>query len=230
MTFPAKLSPDANGLAHVGGVLDVPTIVAAYRRGLFPWRGGVDIPWYLPDPRAVLPAGGFIASRSLEKRRRTSGLTIAFDRDTLGTQRRCATTKRRHEDTTWISPDMMAVYADLVALGIAHSVEVYRDATPVGGLYGLTFGGFFHGESMYALEADASKLALWALSDALSVRAFELIDCQVPSPHLMSLGAVEWSRERYQARLAANAVAPSLHVSWAGWTVNRTGQAPRIGR
>lgn len=217
MTFPAQLDPDANGLAHVGGVLDVPTIITAYRRGLFPWRGGVDIPWYLPDPRAVLLIGEFQASRSLAKRRRTSDLVVAFDRDTLGAQRRCATTKRRHEDDTWISPDMMAVYEELVALGIAHSVEVYRDGTPIGGLYGLTFGRFFHGESMYALEPDASKLALWALSEALAARDFELIDCQVPTRHLMSLGARTWSRAHYQRRLAANAALPSRHESWAAW-------------
>ena len=111
----------------------------------------------------MLPVGTFHASRSLEKRA-GSGFTVAFDRDVLGAQQRCATTDRKWEiQETWITPDMMAVYAELVTLGIAHSVEVYRDDVPVGGLYGLTFGRFFHGESMYFHERDASKLALWTL-------------------------------------------------------------------
>jgi leucyl/phenylalanyl-tRNA--protein transferase len=216
--FPDELFPDATGLAFTGGTLDVDTIVTAYRRGLFPWRGGVDIPWYLPDPRAVLPVGKFRASRSLEKRRRNGGFTIAFDRDTLGTQRRCATTDRKWEiQETWITPDMMAVYEQLVARGIAHSVEVYRGDTPVGGLYGLAFGNFFHGESMYFHERDASKLALWTLSDVLAERGFELIDCQVPTPHMTSLGVEAWPRAKYLARLAANRDAPSRHESWASW-------------
>ncbi|MCX5743082.1 MAG: leucyl/phenylalanyl-tRNA--protein transferase [Proteobacteria bacterium] len=216
--FPAELRPDATGLAFVGGVLDVATIEAAYARGLFPWRGGVDIPWYLPDPRAVLPVGGFRASRSLAKLRDAGGFEVAFDRDVVGVQRRCATTARRHEDATWISPDMMAVYAELVARGIAHGVEILRDGVPVGGLYGLAFGRFFHGESMYYVERDASKLALWALSTALAARDFELIDCQVPTAHLTSLGVETWPSTRYLARLAANRDVPSRHGSWATWT------------
>ena len=101
--------------------------------------------------------------------------------------------------------------------GTVAAVEVYDGDAPIGGLYGLTFGRFFHGESMYFRTSGASKLALWALSECLAARGFELIDCQVPTHHLASLGAEAWPRRRYLARLAANAAAPSLHTSWADW-------------
>jgi leucyl/phenylalanyl-tRNA--protein transferase len=216
--FPDELRPDASGLAFVGADFAVDTIVDAYTRGLFPWRGGADIPWYLPDPRAVLFAGDFARTRSLEKRAR-SGLTVAFDRDPRGAQQRCETTKRPGRLETWITPDMIAAYDELFARGIAHAVEVYRDGEPVGGLYGLTFGRMFHGESMYYRERDASKLALAALDEALAARGFELIDCQVMTSHLRSLGARAITRADYAARLAANRSAASLHTSWADWRV-----------
>jgi len=103
--------------------------------------------------------------------------------------------------------------------GIAHSVEIYREGEPVGGLYGLTFGRLFHGESMYFREPDASKLALWALSEALAARGFALIDCQGATPHLLSLGAKVWPSARYLEALTLNRTAPSLHESWRDWTV-----------
>jgi leucyl/phenylalanyl-tRNA--protein transferase len=218
--FAAVLTPDAQGLAFVGGDLRVETVVEAYaRRGLFPWRGGPHIPWYCPDPRAVLEPSRMHVSASLAKRARGGGLTVAFDGDFSGAMVRCATTPRVHEQETWITPDVREAYAALHALGIAHSVEVHRDGEPVGGLYGLTFGRFFHGESMYHRERDASKLALWALCEALAARDFLLVDCQVLTPHLASLGARPWARERYLTHLAANAGQPSHHTSWAAFRV-----------
>ncbi|MBX3154901.1 MAG: leucyl/phenylalanyl-tRNA--protein transferase [Deltaproteobacteria bacterium] len=220
MKFPDVLRPDASGLAFVGGDLAVETVCEAYvRRGLFPWCGGPRIPWFWPDPRAILIPSRFRVTRSLAKRARTAGLRVAFDRDFAGAMLRCATTVRTGEYNTWITPDMRDAYAELHRLGIAHSVEVYRDGTPVGGLYGLTFGRFFHGESMYHHERDTSKLALWAMCQALDARAFELVDCQVMTPHLASLGAEDVPRPVYMARLAANAARPSLHASWAAWQV-----------
>lgn len=216
--FPPALAPDRDGLAFVGADLSLATITEAYTRGLFPWRGGKNIPWYLPDPRAVLPVGKLLTTHSLRKR--AHSFTVAFDRDPRGAQQRCATTPRQWETGTWITPDMIAAYDTLRAAHIAHSVEVYRDGQPVGGLYGLSFGRFFHGESMYFREPDASKLALWALSEALAARDFELIDCQVPTPHLLRLGAEVWPCARYLERLEANRAAPSRHESWAGWRVD----------
>jgi leucyl/phenylalanyl-tRNA--protein transferase len=128
-----------------------------------------------------------------------------------------ATTVRTGDYNTWITPDMREAYGELHRLGIAHSVEVYRDGTPVGGLYGLTFGRFFHGESMYHHERDCSKLALWAMCQALDGHGFELVDCQVMTPHLASLGSEDISRGSYLARLAANVARPSLHVPWTAW-------------
>lgn len=215
--LPDPAPADARGLVHVGGDLAPETVIAAYRKGLFPWRGGPNIPWYSPDPRGVALAGTVHLSRRTRKRARHAGWTIAFDRDFAGAMQRCATTPRAHETDTWITADVIDAYVELHRRGIGHAVEVYAGDEPVGGLYGLSFGRFFHGESMYARATDASKLALWALSQALAARGFALIDCQVLTPHLASLGAMAWPRPRYLAALAANAAAPSLHRSWADW-------------
>lgn len=217
--FPVSLTPDANGLAFIGGDLALETITEAYGRGLFPWRGGKNIPWYLPAERAVLQPGAMHVAHRLAKRAARGELTVAFDRDARGAQLRCATTPRAHEKGTWITPDMVAAYDVLRERGIAHSVEIYREGEPVGGLYGLTFGRLFHGESMYFREPDASKLALWALSEALAARGFALIDCQGATPHLLSLGAKVWPSARYLEALTLNRTAPSLHESWRDWTV-----------
>lgn len=216
--LPDPSTADARGLVHVGGDLAPETVIAAYRKGLFPWRGGPNIPWYSPDPRGVVAAGAVHLSRRTRKRARHAGWTIAFDRDFAGAQQRCATTPRAYETDTWITADIVETYVELHRRGIGHAVEVHAaDGEPIGGLYGLTFGRFFHGESMYFRATDASKLALWALSEALAARGFALIDCQVLTRHLASLGAVAWPRPRYLAALAANADAPSAHTSWAAW-------------
>lgn len=215
--LPDPTTADRNGLVHVGGDLDPETVIAAYRKGLFPWRGGPRIPWYSPDPRGVVAAGAVHLSRRTRKRARHAGWTIAFDRDFPGAMRRAATTPRAYETDTWITADVIESYVELHRRGIGHAVEVYADDEPIGGLYGLSFGRFFHGESMYFRTTDASKLALWALSEALAARGFALIDCQVPTRHLASLGAEAWPRPRYLAALAANAAAPSQHGSWADW-------------
>jgi leucyl/phenylalanyl-tRNA---protein transferase len=216
VVFPEPLVPDADGLVFVGASFAQATIVEAYTRGLFPWRGGRAIPWYCPDPRAVIVPGQMRIARSLAKRGR-AGLVAAFDRDFRGAMERCATTVRRDETSTWITPDMIDAYCALHAAGIAHCVEIYDGDTPVGGLYGLAFGRFFHGESMYHRVRDASKLALWALDRALAARGYTVLDCQVPTRHLMSLGAEAWTRARYLRALAANAGAPSDRESWQSW-------------
>jgi leucyl/phenylalanyl-tRNA--protein transferase len=213
--FPEPLRPAPDGLVFVGGDFSRATLVEAYTRGIFPWRGGPDIPWYCPDPRAVLRPGTLRVTRSLAKRARTSGFTVAFDDDFRGAMQRCATTPRRTEQTTWITADVIEGYCALHADGIAHSVEVYDGDTPIGGLYGLAFGRIFHGESMYARARDGSKLALWSLDTALVAHGFTLLDCQVPTDHLRSLGAEIWPRARYLAHLAANGPAPP--ASWRAW-------------
>lgn len=217
--FPDSLTPDANDRVYVGGVLTRATLVEAYTRGIFPWRGGEQIPWYCPDPRAVLRAGHMHVTHSLAKRARNGRFTVAFDHDFRGAMLRCAHTPRGGEPETWITPDMLAAYGALHDEGIAHSLEIYQSGQPVGGLYGLTFGRIFHGESMYHLVADSSKLALWAMSDALAAHGVELIDCQVPTAHMLRLGAERWPRARYLARLAENSTQSSLHHSWHDWRV-----------
>ncbi len=216
--LPDPRTADRHGLVYVGGALEPDTVIAAYRKGLFPWRGGDAVPWYSPDPRGVALVGAVRPGGKTRQRARSQGWTIAFDRDFAGTMHRCATTPRAHETSTWITPDVIACYVELHRRGVGHAVEVYAGDQPIGGLYGLTFGRFFHGESMYFHATGASKLALWALSEALAARGFELIDCQVPTRHLASLGGVAWPRSHYLQRLAANAGAPSRHASWADWT------------
>jgi leucyl/phenylalanyl-tRNA--protein transferase len=176
--LPDPETADRHGLVFVGGDLDPDTVIAAYRKGLFPWRGGTAIPWYSPDPRGVARVGAIRASHKLRQRARSRGWIVAFDRDFAGTVARCATTPRAYEADTWITPDIVAAYAELHRRGVGHAVEVYADDRPIGGLYGLTFGRFFHGESMYFVDSGASKLALWALSECLAARGFELIDCR----------------------------------------------------
>jgi leucyl/phenylalanyl-tRNA---protein transferase len=191
-----------NGLVAVGGSLDADTLIRAYRAGIFPWSSDPEITWWCPDPRAIFDLATFRPSRSLRKSVRRGGWRFAVDEDFVGVMRRCAecTSDR---PSTWITDDFIAAYTELHRRGLAHSVEVYEADEMVGGLYGVTFGAFFGGESMFHRRTDASKAAVAHLAEHLRVRGFLLLDAQVPNPHLASLGAVEISRREYLRRLKA---------------------------
>ena len=181
---------DPDGLLCVGGDLSPQRLLAAYRRGIFPWYSeGQPILWWSPDPRMVLFPGEFRVTRSLGKAVRNRGFHVTFDTcfDTVTEQ--CAGSGTRSLEGTWISSAMRVAYGELHRLGHAHSVEVWRDERLVGGLYGLLLGRIFFGESMFSTETDASKVALHDLVHWLRQRNVTLIDCQVASDHLFTLGA-----------------------------------------
>lgn len=212
--FPDDLSPDDDGLVAVGGDLEVPTLVEAYQKGIFPWTGELPIPWFSPDPRLVLFPTRLHVSRSLRRLLRRGHFTTRFDHDFPATIASCARAPRPDQRGTWITPNMIAAYSELHRLGIAHSVEVYRDGALAGGLYGLTFGRGFFGESMFARQSNASKVALVTLCQRLRDRGYHFIDCQQATPHLVSLGATLIPRAEYLERLQRALAFASEHEPW----------------
>ena len=189
------------GLLAAGGDLKPARLLAAYERGVFPWYSAQQpILWWSPDPRMVLFPEEFHCSRSLTKTLRNGPYTSRVDGDFGATIRACAAPRRSGPDT-WLNPDMIASYEQLHELGFAHSIETYHAGQLVGGLYGIALGGVFFGESMFSLERDASKAALARLVEECRARDIRVIDCQVASGHLASLGAREVSRAQFVALL-----------------------------
>lgn len=197
--FPHASSSDADGFLAVGGDLKPGTLLLAYGNGIFPWTTH-PITWWSPDPRAIIPIGGLHISHSLRKVIRSSPFTISFNQAFRRVMEGCAA-PRPHRKETWISRQFITAYARLHELGHAHSVEVWREARLVGGLYGVSIGGFFAGESMYSEEENASKIALAAMEERLRERGYMLFDVQMMTAHLRSMGAVEIPRSEYLQRL-----------------------------
>jgi leucyl/phenylalanyl-tRNA--protein transferase len=194
------IEADEDGLVAVGGSLHPDVLEKAYRMGIFPWSSDPAVTWWCPNPRAIFELDTFHVSRSLRKTIRRLGWTFHLDRDFEGTMRRCAEATE-DRPSTWISEDFIAGYCELHRRGEAHSVEVYEGKEAVGGLYGVAFGGFFGGESMFHRRTDASKAALAHLVSHLHDRGFVLLDAQVMNPHLASLGARDISRVTFLSRL-----------------------------
>lgn len=199
-----------NGLLAAGGSLAPERLLAAYRRGIFPWFSpGDPILWWSPSPRMVLMPDELRISRSLRRRLRADTFAVRFDHDFGGVIRHCAETPRAGQDGTWISADMQAAYGRLHELGYAHSVETYSDGKLVGGLYGIALGRMFFGESMFSHVSDASKVALAHLVAVLRRHQFGMIDCQMATPHLASLGARTVSRALFTTRVEQLTALPS---------------------
>lgn len=180
-------------------------LLSAYAQGIFPMAHAEDdwnIYWYAPDPRAIIPFEGFHVSKTLARTVRKGLFEIRYDTAFEDVMRRCAA-PRRAEDGTWISEGLLAAYVELHELGFAHSVEAWQDDELVGGLYGVTIGGLFAGESMFHTVTDASKVCLVHLVRRLEQRGFVLHDTQFMTPHLRRFGAIEISRYDYEARLKA---------------------------
>jgi leucyl/phenylalanyl-tRNA---protein transferase len=193
---------DPNGLLAMGGDLSPARLLDAYRHGIFPWfNPGEPILWWSPDPRMVLVPGEVRVTRSLARRLRNAGFELRVDSAFVEVMRACAA-PREGAGGTWISPAMVAAYTRLFEAGYAHSVETWRDGRLVGGLYGVAIGRMFYGESMFSREPDASKVALVRLARQLRRWQFGLIDCQMETPHLASLGARTIPRAGFTARLA----------------------------
>jgi leucyl/phenylalanyl-tRNA--protein transferase len=193
---------EPNGLLCAGGDLSPERLLAAYRRGIFPWYAqGQPILWWSPDPRMVLLPAELKVSRSLRKSLRNRGYRVTFDTRFAEVMSQCADSGTRAFEGTWISPAMHAAYVELHRLGHAHSTEVWLGDRLVGGLYGVELGRVFFGESMFSTETDASKVGLCHQVAALRERGTELVDCQVPSEHLFSLGARLLPRAEFVAWL-----------------------------
>ena len=196
---------DPPGLLAAGGDLNPLRLLAAYERGVFPWYSAQQpILWWSPDPRMVLFPGEFKISRSLRKTLRGARYTTRVDHAFGETIRQCAAPRRSGAET-WLNSDMIRAYQQLFDLGFGHSIETYRGDRLVGGLYGIRLGGVFFGESMFSRENDASKVAMARLVEECHTRDILLIDCQVASSHLSSLGARELGRNEFVRLLQRHA-------------------------
>jgi leucyl/phenylalanyl-tRNA--protein transferase len=200
--FPAPRESDGRGLVAYGGDLEPERLLAAYAQGVFPWYEEPPILWFSPDPRMVLRPADLHLSKSLAKRMRRHPFELRMDTAFEEVIRACSEIPRPGQHGTWITSEMSEAYVLLHQLGFAHSVEAWRGDSLVGGLYGISLGSAFFGESMFAREADASKIAFAAFVRQLEAWGFGLVDCQVETEHLARFGAVEWSRDRFMRELA----------------------------
>jgi len=181
-----------------GGDLSPSRLMLAYKMGIFPWFNENDpILWWSPDPRMVLFLDEFIVRRSLAKRIRNGGFEIKMNSAFNEVMTQCGTVKRDDQNGSWITSSMIEAYSTLHDLGHAHSIETYLDGELVGGLYGVAIGSIFYGESMFSLHNDASKVALAHLVNHLKDNGFEIIDCQMNTGHLSSLGARQIKRDEF---------------------------------
>lgn len=202
LVFPPPEAACDDGLLAIGGDLRPERLLMAYSMGIFPWYDEASpILWWSPDPRLVLAPSEFHASRRLRRTLRQGLFRVSMDEAFEEVIRRCATAPREGQDGTWITGDMVEAYCRLHALGYAHSVECWRGEQLAGGLYGISLGACFFGESMFSKVPNASKTALAHLCKTLDTWQFSLIDCQMATPHLASLGAKEISRKAFLDRV-----------------------------
>lgn len=209
---------EPNGLLAMGGDLSVERLINAYSSGIFPWFSPEEpIYWWSPDPRAVLYPNKIKIRRSLRKNMRNKGYHITFDHCFADVVKACAA-PRSYTDGTWITQSMFDAYTKLHQLGVAHSVEVWNsEAELVGGLYGIDTGIVFSGESMFSRERDTSKMAFVALAKKTLDWGFELIDCQIENPHLLSMGAENIPRSRYLKTLKQSPPLSTTHLPARNW-------------
>lgn len=209
-----KALTEPNGLLAAGADLSPERILDAYRQGIFPWfNPGEPILWWSPDPRMVLVPSEFKLSRSLKQRMKRGGYDIRVDSSFRQVMQACAA-PRQGQSGTWIGHSMLDAYTRLHEMGVAHSVETWIDGELAGGLYGLAIGRMFYGESMFTRRTDASKLALAHLCAQLEKWDFGLIDCQMETSHLASLGAKPISRAAFIQELKHLVELPSLPGPW----------------
>jgi leucyl/phenylalanyl-tRNA--protein transferase len=210
---PVQLAED--GLLAVGGDLSPERLLLAYSQGIFPWyEDGQPILWHSPDPRMVLLAGDLQVPRSLRKTMRKGIFRLTLDAAFRDVVEGCASARRSGPPGTWITAAIKEAYTELHRLGVAHSVEAWQGDRLAGGLYGVSLGSAFFGESMFAAAPDASKVALVALVEQLLRWRIDLIDCQVYTDHLARFGAEEWPRRRYLASLKKALTRPTRSGRW----------------
>jgi len=200
LSFPPVDSATEEGLLAYGGDLSADRLLLAYRSGIFPWYNtGDPILWWAPDPRLVLFLDEFILRKSLKKRMKH--FEVRYDTSFVQVMRECGSISRDGQKGSWIIPEIIEAYTLLHEMGYAHSIEAWQDGKLVGGLYGVMIGKMFFGESMFAKVSDASKVAFAALIERLKKDGCEMIDCQISSSHLKSLGAREISRQEFMQHL-----------------------------
>ncbi|HEX5720147.1 MAG TPA: leucyl/phenylalanyl-tRNA--protein transferase [Thermoanaerobaculia bacterium] len=214
--FPPPEQATADGILAVGGRPDPDLLLAAYSRGIFPWpHPGLPLLWFCPDPRFVLIPREAHLSRSLRKTMRHGGFEIRSDTAFEAVIRACARKRRRGQRGTWITRGMIKGYTALHERGFAHSIEAWQEDRLVGGLYGISLGAVFYGESMFAEVPDASKVAFATLLGNLVRWDFQLVDCQSYTGHLATFGAEDWPRERFLGALERALQAPTRMGSWS---------------
>lgn len=210
---PERAGPD--GLLAVGGDLSSERLLLAYKLGIFPWYSeGQPILWWSPDPRLVLEPDEFHISRRLGRILKQGTFKVTFDRAFASVIRACASVPREGQDGTWITPEMQRAYIRLHEEGFAHSVESWLDGELAGGIYGVSLGKCFFGESMFSCESNASKVALAALVERLKAWGFPMLDAQVTTHHLLSLGAKEIPRPVFLKRLREALSFPTVQGKW----------------
>jgi len=215
LVFPDPELAEPSGLLGVEGDLQPARLILAYRSGIFPWYSHEQpILWFSPDPRMVFEPSGVHVGRSLRKRLRRDDYQVTMDTAFARVIHACAEVPRDDQGGTWITGDMERAYTELHELGYAHSVEVWRENELVGGLYGVSIGGMFAGESMFSTATDASKVGFVRFAAQLQRWCFTLIDAQLHSDHLARLGGYEIPRHRYLERLAQALEAPTRPGPW----------------
>ncbi len=213
--FPPASDAELDGLLAIGGDLSAKRLVHAYAQGIFPWFSEEEnIFWFSPDPRLIMIPGHFKKSDSLSRSIRSRKYEVRFDTCFKEVIEACAQVPRHGQEGTWITPDFIDAYRKLHESGLAHSIEVFNEGRLAGGLYGLSMGSAFFGESMFHYERDVSKIAFYYLSEQLLKWNFTLIDCQVESAHLVSLGAELISRESYLVKLETALKDPTKRGTW----------------
>ncbi len=217
---PPELASDY-GLLAIGGSLSIEWLIEAYSSGVFPWFNEDEpIMWWSPDPRSVIVPGEVKIAKSMRKYFKKAIFELRIDHAFDEVVRACKTTFRKDQDGTWITDDIVEAYNDLHNYGLAHSFETWFDGKLVGGLYGVSLGKLFFGESMFAKMTDASKFALISLSNILKNNNFELIDCQIPNPHLINMGCKDMSREEYIEIIGKNDIANTVRGNWSSGIMN----------
>jgi len=212
--FPLDLEPDRDGLIAVGGDLSERVLIEAYSKGIFPWYNGPPVMWFSPDPRLLLYPDDFHVPARLVRVLRRQAFTVRFDYDFSRVIAHCAEVPRKWDTGSWIDPQFEAAYTRLHRLHLSHCVSVYQGNELCGGLYGVSLGRAFFGESMFSLKANASKVALFYLVEWLKKENFHFIDCQVRTEHLVQLGAVEVSRYSFLDQLAQVLEYPTHNYCW----------------
>lgn len=217
--FPHPENADEDGILAIGGDLSPERVLLAYQHGIFPWFNEEDpIVWWSPDPRFVLHPSELKVSKSMRKVLRDEIFTFTFDQDFRAVITACSQNKRLNQSGgTWITDDMLEAYCTLHELGFAHSVEVWQGDELVGGLYGVSLGKCFSGESMFTKVSNASKAGFITLVRKLEEKNFDLIDCQTHTNHLESLGGKYMDRADYLSYLEKNKADSTIRGNWGDW-------------